>query len=570
MKLRKILITTISLLTFLLSGCSFETYPVASVNIIKETTSLSVGEEETLEYTITPNNATNKNVTWSILDTSVASISSSGLVKGISEGETTAKITTKDGEFTDTCAITITTASIPVTGLSLDKTSLDLHVYEQAQLTATIAPSNATNKGVTWSSNVTSVASVNNGLVSALSVGNCIITAKSVNGGFTATCEVSVTASSESLKTLSLTTSNFSFSTTYDENSGVTSSIGGYSYGYHRLSSGDSSTLGVLVHQAYNYAYSELSGAIYNQDPISGIRAIELTYKSTGGVAINYGLTKSRGETITLASSGSTWQSEKAICLGSNNYFSIEAVEADVSIKSVTISYTDSITTNLTTSQVVSSRLAPTVCPTALVDGETTIEVPNVITIKDGHYSVVSSKTYTYYSFTYCQNNTSVISQAAMTDPVDVANYYIAFGEIPANYGGSAEGDCGTVSQVKSLFGSDARKISAYSRTSGYANSVSWSAHGSDSTPYYYEFDIDITDSYTTSSRGAGRLVMWVDGWSCYSDETPVAVYTDDHYTTFSEYLNYGSFGPSFDSQPESYGYRTGCTNLLGSSELSA
>jgi len=81
----------------------------------------------------------------------------------------------------------------PVTEVTLNKTSLSLTVGGTATLTATITPYNATNKNVTWNSSNASVATVmSNGVVTAVAAGNTVITVTTADGGFTATCEVTV------------------------------------------------------------------------------------------------------------------------------------------------------------------------------------------------------------------------------------------------------------------------------------------------------------------------------------------------------------------------------------------
>ena len=84
---------------------------------------------------------------------------------------------------------------VAVTGVSLNKTTASLEVNDTLQLTATVSPSNATNKAVTWNSNNTTVASVSNtGLITAKAEGSATITVTTADGGFTATCNVTVTA----------------------------------------------------------------------------------------------------------------------------------------------------------------------------------------------------------------------------------------------------------------------------------------------------------------------------------------------------------------------------------------
>jgi uncharacterized protein YjdB len=87
----------------------------------------------------------------------------------------------------------VTNGIIPVTGVSLNKTAVSVSVNGTEQLAATIAPANATNKNVTWSSNAPAVATVSNeGVVMGVAAGTATVTATSGDGGFTATCSVTV------------------------------------------------------------------------------------------------------------------------------------------------------------------------------------------------------------------------------------------------------------------------------------------------------------------------------------------------------------------------------------------
>ena len=144
------------------------------------------------------------------------------------------------------------------------------------------------------------------------------------------------------------------------------------------------------------------------------------------------------------------------------------------------------------------------------------------------------------------------MSNATITSPVDVCNYFEAFGCAPANYGSKSSFSLKdgktlpSVSEVDELFGSDARTISKYSRTTGYATSVPY--YGS--IPTYYELDIDTNGYYRTSSRQSGRIVAWATGFEGsdygYGSQV-VCTYTDDHYATFKEYNNYGGFLSRFN-----------------------
>ncbi len=99
---------------------------------------------------------------------------------------------TYDNSSDATCNVCGATRNIAVTSVSLNKTAATLNVGETLTLTATITPSTATNKTVSWSSNNTSVATVSNSTVTAKSAGTAVITVKTADGNKTATCTITV------------------------------------------------------------------------------------------------------------------------------------------------------------------------------------------------------------------------------------------------------------------------------------------------------------------------------------------------------------------------------------------
>ena len=167
-----------------------ETVSVTGVALNKTTVALTVNQTETLTATITPTNATNKNVTWSANGDGVVSVVD-GLVRALKVGTSTVTATTVDGGYTATCQVTVSAATVAVTGVTLNKASLSLTVGDSETLTATVAPSDATNKNVTWSVTGDAV-TVNNGTVTAAKAGNATVTVTTVDGGFTANCAVTV------------------------------------------------------------------------------------------------------------------------------------------------------------------------------------------------------------------------------------------------------------------------------------------------------------------------------------------------------------------------------------------
>ena len=182
-----------------------------------------------------------------------------------------------------------------------------------------------------------------------------------------------------------------------------------------------------------------------------------------------------------------------------------------------------------------------------LVAGRSAVSVPVKITYDGGSYQIAQTKTYTYYTLEYVEANPEFADEAAMLTPADVAAYYAAFQEFPANYAAKNFDEGNTFSEVKAVFGDDTRYVSEYNRTDGYATAVPYRG----SAPTYYEFDIALNASYwEEGERGVGRVVSWGGGWNGTGyDSAPVSVYTDDHYATFQEYLNTGEFGERFDAE---------------------
>ena len=164
---------------------------VTGVSLDKTTLTVAAGGNAKLTATVAPANATNKSVTWSSSNQAIATVDSEGNVTVKSAGTATITVTTKDGGKTATCTVTV---GIPVTGVSLNKTSLTLTKGKSAKLTATVAPANATNKNVTWSSSDRAVATVDSeGNVTANAAGTATITATTEDGNKTAECKVTVT-----------------------------------------------------------------------------------------------------------------------------------------------------------------------------------------------------------------------------------------------------------------------------------------------------------------------------------------------------------------------------------------
>ena len=170
--------------------------PVTGVTLSQTELSLTEGNTAQLTATVKPDDATNKNVTWSSDDTSVATVDATGKVTAVSAGTATITVTTVDQSKTATCEVTVTAAPVPVSGVSLNKDSTSLTVGDTETLTATVKPEDATNKAVTWTSSNSTVATVDqNGVVTAVARGTAVITAAAADGsGASASCTVTVSS----------------------------------------------------------------------------------------------------------------------------------------------------------------------------------------------------------------------------------------------------------------------------------------------------------------------------------------------------------------------------------------
>lgn len=165
---------------------------VTSITLNKTSASLYVGETTQLNATVSPSSATNKSASWTSDDTSVATVSSTGLVTAKSAGTATIICKAKDGSGKQaTCNISVK-ENVKPTSITLSASKASLIEGETLQLTATVSPSDAVDKTVTWMSDNTNVATVdNNGLITAKSSGTANIIATTSNN-LAAVCAITV------------------------------------------------------------------------------------------------------------------------------------------------------------------------------------------------------------------------------------------------------------------------------------------------------------------------------------------------------------------------------------------
>ena len=168
--------------------------PIAatSVKLDKNKLDLTVGGSDTLTATVLPADAADKNVTWVSSDPDVATVAN-GVVTAVNAGKAIITVSVKSNPaLTDMCEVTVTDQTYPVTGVTLTPDKATLNVGETQELTAVVAPSNATNKTVTWESSDPDVATVKDGVVTAVGKGTATITVTTEDGNYTAACTITV------------------------------------------------------------------------------------------------------------------------------------------------------------------------------------------------------------------------------------------------------------------------------------------------------------------------------------------------------------------------------------------
>ena len=173
------------------------TNPATAIAIDK-TASVLVGATKLLAVTTTPADADELTYTWITSDASIATVAD-GVVTGVAAG--TAKITVTAGALTASCDVTVTAEEKPITKLEISDATLELEEGKTGTLTSTTTPSDTTDE-IEWVSSDPSVATVKDGVVTAVKAGKATITVQvKGNEEISASCEVTVTAKAPEIET---------------------------------------------------------------------------------------------------------------------------------------------------------------------------------------------------------------------------------------------------------------------------------------------------------------------------------------------------------------------------------
>lgn len=322
----------------------------------------------------------------------------------------------------------------------------------------------------------------------------------------------------------------------------------------------------ILLPYVNQYGDRSAPGALYNITAINDIESISITYRTESASGnkpiLSYGpnpLCESEVE-LNLSTDAVTYTKQ----VSDVDYFKIETNENILYIHSIEIDYANegpAASFDYLSAGNDQFRINPLTSSGTLYEGKS-VTVPTSVSHDGTYYTVQSTKTYTYYSYSYISSYPGLASSAAYTDPIDVAAFFAIFETYPPNYVFKS-----SYSSAYSIFGNAARCVSVYSQTDGYATTVPFEAD-SFGSPLYYECDIALTSDYSSDIRGVGRVVCWVYGFDPLKgavnyDDSPTAVYTDDHYATFQEYLNIGAFGPRFNAEMSRTGRVWGSATTL-------
>ncbi len=156
--------------------------------------SLTEGEKSKIVVNFNPTNASNKGVSFKSSNTAVATVDSSGTVNAVSAGEATITIISTEGSYVATTKVKVAALDKSLKGISLDKTTVSLKPEETVTLTVKFNPDNAENKKVKWSSSDKKIATVEEGVVTALKPGIVEIKVTSDEGNFSDTCKVTISS----------------------------------------------------------------------------------------------------------------------------------------------------------------------------------------------------------------------------------------------------------------------------------------------------------------------------------------------------------------------------------------
>ena len=223
---------------------------VSGVSLNQTEVTLKTGETFTLVATVSPSDASDPTVTWTSDNSSVATVDNNGKVTTVATG--TANVKATAGAFSATCKVTVFN---PVESITLDQTTATVKVGRTITLTAAVSPDNASDPAITWASSDEKIATVADGVVTAVAIGEVKISAKA--GEKTATCAVTVKAL-DPIDDISLKDGEISFSVNIDAPHGYCAVVE------------DVAEIQAFVDMGYMEAHGILAQALYKNKALTG------------------------------------------------------------------------------------------------------------------------------------------------------------------------------------------------------------------------------------------------------------------------------------------------------------
>lgn len=191
------------------------TISVTRIEMTPSSATLEIGETIQLNATAYPTNATNRSLNWTTENYSVASVSNSGLVTARGAGRVWIWVRATDGSGARNYCVVDVKEPTKVSSIELSETEATMEVGEELTITASILPDDANNKSVNWTSDNTDVAIVVDGVITAVSPGECNITCASTDGSnVSAVCHIVVNEPEQHWLSVVLPNGSFSINVT--------------------------------------------------------------------------------------------------------------------------------------------------------------------------------------------------------------------------------------------------------------------------------------------------------------------------------------------------------------------
>lgn len=171
------------------------------ITLKQEKAEIEVNQSVQIEPVFTPENATNREVHYTVEDEEIASVDKNGLVTAKKEGSTAIYVVSADGRISRIFILTVkdtksnepSDQKVAVQGVSVDPQTWSMYVDEEKKLTAYVRPANATDQNVVWNTKDTDILQVmQDGTIRALKEGTATVTVTTQDGGYRATCIVKV------------------------------------------------------------------------------------------------------------------------------------------------------------------------------------------------------------------------------------------------------------------------------------------------------------------------------------------------------------------------------------------